>query len=91
MSIGHICGYFGPDPGADKKPRTAKGLLKRMAYCMRQGEKHRGTCMNMDWLYWFGEYGVAFGRLQDEFPDDFARYMAEEEERQKAAPPIELD
>ena len=40
--VGHICGYFGPDPGAGKKPRTAKGLLKRMAYCQRQGEKHRG-------------------------------------------------
>lgn len=49
----HICGYFGPDPGADKPLRSARACLKRMAYCQEQGQRNVGTSINMTWMHWY--------------------------------------
>lgn len=87
----HVCGYFGPDPGRDKPLKSARGCLKRMAFCQAEGQKSRGTTMNMTWMYWFGEFGLAFDALKKRWPRAYAKYMAEEDERLKNAPPITLD
>lgn len=80
-TVAHICGYFGPDAGRSKKLKSARGCLKRMAFCQEQGQKQRGDAPNHAWYYWFDEFGVAFRELEKRWPRAYVRYLAEEEDK----------
>jgi hypothetical protein len=72
-----------PDDEGEDWPRTAAGALARLRHCSEEGDKVRGDHMNLDWLYWFGEWQTAFSWLQENAPEVADQVVAEEEARLK--------
>lgn len=62
------------DPG-ERRKRTVTGCEERLRACEVEMENTRGTAMNTDWLYWYGEWGTAFEWLTERHPKAAARII----------------
>ncbi len=39
-------------------------LRARLRYCFRRAERAKGTCVNLRWLHWYGEWCDAAEEIQ---------------------------
>lgn len=64
---------------SDNWKRNVAGCLKRLKKCERGMERTRGTCINLQWLMWNGDWGAAWEWLQKHAPKTAERYAAKME------------
>lgn len=84
----HVC--MNPDDPGERWKRTRAGALARLKECEAGMDRERGTGINMKWMYWSGEFGVAWDWLEKKHPRETRRMAAEEEAKMKG-PELTID
>lgn len=73
----HVC--TSPADPNERWKRNKYGALRRLAQCEAGMDRERGTGMNMRWMYWSGEFGIAWDWLAKNCPAVTRRLAAEAE------------